>query len=136
MMLKDKFYNLPQSLRFLFAGGINTIFSWAVFAMLYMLFGENIHYLLLVIITHIIGVTQAYAILCLLVFKRPKKLISGYFKCHIGYILSLIIQMVTVFILVNYLTLYPPLANVFGSCCAFAINYIVQKNLVFKPNNN
>jgi len=56
-------------LRFALVGVVNSAFSYAVFAGLQVAIGRRVHYLVLLVIAHIVGVLEAYVLQRWLVFQ-------------------------------------------------------------------
>ena len=57
-----------QRLRFLVVGGYNTLFGLAVFAGLYAALHSRVHYLLILVVAHVLAIANAFTTYRLLVF--------------------------------------------------------------------
>lgn len=58
-----------RSVRFVLVGGVNTLFSFGVFAALQVTVGEHVHYLVILAVSHVVGVLEAYVLQRRLVFR-------------------------------------------------------------------
>jgi putative flippase GtrA len=58
-----------RQVRYLLVGGYNTAFGYLLFAILYILLGERVHYTLLLLISHVISVLNAFVAYRLVVFR-------------------------------------------------------------------
>jgi putative flippase GtrA len=74
-----------RPLRFLFAGGWNTIFGYASLALLYYLFSDKIHYLILMVFATILSITNAYICHKFFVFKTKGNYIKEYLRYYVVY---------------------------------------------------
>jgi putative flippase GtrA len=77
-------YN-SQPIRFLFAGGWNTAFSYISLAFLYYLFSSTIHYMVIMVFATIVNITNAYICHKLFVFKTKGNIIKEYFRYYLVY---------------------------------------------------
>lgn len=77
-------YN-SRPLRFLVAGGWNTAFGYASLALLYYLFSDKIHYLLLMVFAAILSITNAYICHKFFVFKTKGNYIKEYLRYYVVY---------------------------------------------------
>ena len=58
-----------QAFRFLVVGVVNSVFSFGVFAALQVTVGEHLHYLMILVLSHVAGVLEAYVLQRWLVFR-------------------------------------------------------------------
>jgi putative flippase GtrA len=58
-----------QVLRYLIVGVVNTVFSFGLFAALQLTIGGRVHYLVILVVTHIVSVLEAYVLQRWLVFR-------------------------------------------------------------------
>lgn len=58
-----------RSVRFVLVGVVNSVFSFGVFAMLQWAVGHRVHYLVVLLMSHVLGVLEAYVLQRWLVFR-------------------------------------------------------------------
>ncbi len=58
-----------QVLRFVMVGVVNSVFGFSVFAVLQLTIGGRVHYLVVLLITHVVAVLEAYVLSRWLVFR-------------------------------------------------------------------
>jgi putative flippase GtrA len=58
-----------RAVRFVLVGIVNTLFSFGVFAALQSTIGLHVHYLVVLVISHVVGVLEAYVLQRWLVFQ-------------------------------------------------------------------
>ena len=58
-----------QVMRFAMVGGVNSAFGFAVFAGLQITVGGRVHYLVILLVSHVVGVLEAYVLARWLVFR-------------------------------------------------------------------
>jgi putative flippase GtrA len=130
------FFKLPKGLRFLIVGGYNTAFSAGSYALLYTVFGSFIPYLVLAIVNHVIGVTNAFLSYKILVFRTKNEWKNEYFRTHISYILALCINLIGLYLLVDLAKIDPRIAGVILSVFIAVISYFMHSNFSFKQKND
>lgn len=58
-----------RGVRFVLVGVVNSLFSFGAFAALQSTVGEHVHYLVVLVISHVVGVLEAYVLQRWLVFR-------------------------------------------------------------------
>lgn len=66
-------WRLPLKIRFLVAGGYNTVFGYVVFAILFLLAGRRVHYLVIGAFAHVISLTSGFMVYRWLVFRSSDR---------------------------------------------------------------
>jgi putative flippase GtrA len=84
-----------QAIRFLFTGGWNTIFSYIVFSALYYFFGDQWHYMVILTISTVAGVTNAYICHKFFVFKTKGNYLREYFRFYVVYSVQIAVNYVS-----------------------------------------
>lgn len=120
-----------RPLRYLVVGGWNTLFGAAVYALLYYLWGERVHYLVLLIPANILAITNAFFGYKFLVFNSRGKFWREYLRCYVVYGGAALFNAVMLYLLVTYLRISPPLANFLCIFSSTVISYFAHKNFSF-----
>jgi putative flippase GtrA len=120
-----------EKVRFILVGGYNTLFGYGLFAGLILLAGSKIHYLIILLLAHLIGVTNAYYTHGLLVFRDAERSIRSYLRFHSVYLASLGFSLVALPILVEIVHLGPILAQGVVIVITVIMSYILHKHFSF-----
>ena len=118
-------------IRYLIAGGYNTVFGFAVFTGLFFLLESDLHYLGIAIITQIISITNSYIVYRVFVFKSRGRIINEYFRIYIVYGISFILGIVLLTLLVEFAGLHPVLAQFFVIIITVIVSYIGNRRFTF-----
>jgi putative flippase GtrA len=130
-MRLTKFYTTqPQFLKFLFIGGINTLFSYTLFSLL---IHSGLHYTMAVLIATCLGVLFNFQTTGKLVFKNnSNKLLIRFIAVYAA------LYFINIFIIKfagNFLeNIY--LRGAIATVICAILAYLLQKNLVFKPQQS
>lgn len=118
-------------IRYLIAGGYNTVFGFAVFTGLFFLLESDLHYLGIAIITQIISITNSYIVYRVFVFKSRGRIINEYFRIYIVYGISFILGIALLTLLVEFAGLHPVLAQFFVIIITVIVSYIGNRRFTF-----
>lgn len=127
-----KFLN-NEKVRYLLVGGYNTAFGYILFVLLLMLFKGQAHYLILLIISHVVSVTNAFLSYKFLVFKTREPWLPEFFKFNMVYLGVLLINLIALPIMVNFLVIRPAIAQAWFVVITVIISYLGHKRFSFKP---
>ncbi len=120
-----------QFVRYLLVGGWNTVFGMAVYAGLYRWLGEHAHYLVLLVPSNILAVTNAYVCYKLFVFKTRGNILREYFRCYAVYGGILLAGAALMFVLVDRLGMPPTAANCVCILITTLVSYFAHRNFSF-----
>lgn len=118
-----------QVRRYIIAGIWNTIFGYAIFALLF--FFLPVHYLVILCISHIISVTNAYISHSVFVFRVPGSLRS-YFRFHVVYAFAWVVNVVLLWALVEGAGLRVLIAQMIIAIVTVVVSYLGHKMYTFK----
>lgn len=124
--------HMPQIVRYLLVGVWNTIFGAGIYALLYWLFGAHVHYLLLLVPANVLAITNAFLGYKYIVFKTRGNAWREYLRCYVVYGGMLLFNAALLFVLVTFMRLMPPVANV---ACVFTttiVTYFSHKHFSFR----
>lgn len=128
-------FSLSDKIRFLFAGGFNYAFSYFLFVLCTLIFGENLYQLNLVLSwffsSFVSFSTQRYLVFC---SKGP--IVKEYIKCFITWMVSYVINAVLLEICVKYIHLNVFLSQFLSAGTAAVASYFLFKFFAFKHSHN
>ncbi len=97
-----RFLSGIRVVRFFIAGGWNVIFSYGVFAGLYYVLGDQVHYMLILTGTTILGVTNSYLTQKFFVFRTKGNYLREYLRFYAVYGIQITINYVMLPFLVEW----------------------------------
>lgn len=119
-----------QILRFIVAGGVNTVFGYLVYA--FGVVALDLSYFWAVVLSYVIGVTFSYAMFRAFVFTEGERGWKSYAKFIPTYVVLLVINIVALHILVDMAGWGKLVAQaVIVPGCA-ALSFIINRVFVFK----
>lgn len=122
-----------QLVRFLLTGGWNTIFSYLVFSGLYFTLSKHLHYMMILTIATVAGVTNAYFCHKFFVFKTKGNYLREYLRFYAVYSVQIGINYIFLpfFIRVG---MSPYLAQALIIGLTTAGTYLGHKHISFAPS--
>jgi putative flippase GtrA len=130
LMLKNLWNN--QKIRYLIIGGYNTAFGYGCFALLWWIFDTKLHYIILLTISHILSVINAYLGYRLLVFKTKGKWLKEFIKFNLVYLGSFAINLLALPILIENFKLHPLFAQALIIGTTVITSYVLHNKVTFK----
>ncbi len=121
-----------EKLRYLAAGGYNTVFGYATFASLYALVYPTWHYLVIVVVSHVIAVTNAYLSYKLFVFRVRDTSLAEYFRFNAIYVGVLVFNVVMLPVLIEILRLHALLAQAIVVVITVITSYLLHRRYSFR----
>lgn len=121
-----------QKLRYLFIGGWNTVFGYGVFAALYFWLEGLIHYLIILSISYVLSITNAYVGYKLFVFRTRGNIVREYFRFYIVYGASFIFNLAMLPLFVETLSLNIYVAQAIVTVITILGSYMLHKKFSFK----
>ncbi len=121
-----------KKIRYLVIGGYNTIFGYGCFAFLWWLFGQQLHYIVLLTISHILSVINAYLGYRLFVFQRKGKWLKEFFKFNLVYLGTFAINLVALPVLIEEFKLHALIAQALIIIITVFASYIIHNKITFK----
>lgn len=119
--------------RYLFVGGWNTAFGMLSYAILYHLLGGRVHYLVLLIPSNILAVTNAFFCYRIIVFRSKGNILLEYLRCYLVYGGMMLVGAALMWLLVGKLKLPPPLANCVSIAATTVVSFFAHRNFSFRP---
>ena len=123
-------------IKYLLAGGYNTAFGFAVFSGLYLLLENQVHYLMIAIISQIIAITNSFLVYRYFVFKSTGNIIHEYLRIYVVYGISFVLGLLLLALLVELAGLHPILANLFVIVTTVIISYLGNSRFTFNQKSD
>jgi putative flippase GtrA len=133
--MKEWLLKHMKLIRYLLAGGYNTLFGFAVFAGLYLLLLDRLNYLLIACISQVIAITNAFVIYKFWVFKSQGNILTEYYKTYLVYGVSFVLGLVGLGLLVEVLHIHPILAQAIITILTVCISYLGHSHYAFAQKN-
>ena len=123
-----------ERFRFLAVGAYNTVFGYAVFAVAYTFLHEQLHYLVIAVIGHVIAVINAFFAHRILVFRASGNMLPDFVRFNVTTIGAAAFGLAGLAILVDFGGIHPLLAQAVVLAVTVIITYIVHKRYTFSRN--
>lgn len=124
-----------EKIRYLLVGGYNTAFGYILFVLLLMLLKDRVHYLIVLVISHVISVTNAYLAYKFLVFKTQEQWLLEFVKFNTVYLGMLSINLVALPAMVELLAIRPIVGQAWFVIITVIVSYLGHKHFSFKGHN-
>lgn len=121
-----------QRVRFLVVGAYNTLFGYAVFALLYTWLHQSVHYLVIAVIAHVVAVVNAFLAHRWLVFRARGNLLADFVRFNITTLGATAIGLAGLAVLVDLGGLHPLLAQGIVMAVTVVLTYIGHQRFTFK----
>lgn len=121
-----------QKIRYLIIGGWNTVFGYGVFAALYFWLEGLIHYLIILSISYVLSITNAYIGYKLFVFRTRGNILREYLRFYVVYGAAFLVNLATLPLFVEILKLNMYVAQAIVTIITILGSYVLHKNFSFK----
>ncbi len=118
--------------RYLFVGGVNTIFGYVVGIIIYMILKENFHIAVIATFVNLITITFSFITYKLFVFETKGAWISEYFKSYFVYGVSALISILLLWVFVDKLKLNIYLSQAATIITTVIVSYVGHRYFTFK----
>lgn len=120
-----------EKIRYLIIGGYNTLFGYACFALLWQFFGHIWHYLIILCISHILAVTNAYFGYKIFVFRNSPGGWRAFVTFNTVYIGAFLLNLLALPILIEMLNFHPLLAQFIIISATVVASYLLHRTYTF-----
>lgn len=121
-----------QKFRYLLVGGYNTAFGYGVFALLWWQLNQELHYIVLLTISHVLAVTNAYLGYRHFVFKTKGRWLKEYLRFNVVYLGSFVFNLISLPFVIEHFKIHPLVAQAIILSFTVVISYVVHKRVTFK----
>ncbi len=130
--MKKFYHKHREKINYVLVGCYNTVFGYGVFVALYYLFHQRIHYLILVVITHVLSITNAYVGYKIFVFKTKGNYLKEYLRFYVVYGFALILNLILLPFVVEIFHVNPVVGQAFVMGFTVVFNYLGHKHYSFR----
>ncbi len=120
-----------QSMRYLLAGGWNTVFGYGVGVGLYTLLSNQLHVAVIASIANIFAITMSFLTYKLFVFKTTGNWLLEYGRSYLVYGSMALLSVVLLWVLVDYVGMNIWFAQALVSILTVGISYFGHKFFTF-----
>ncbi|MBF0444618.1 MAG: GtrA family protein [Magnetococcales bacterium] len=121
-----------QFIRYLIGGAYNTLFGFLLFATVYYYFSDQVHYIILAIISNIVAITNSFIVHRIFVFKSKGNILKEYLRVYVVYSASFILSLIMMALMVELLHIHPVLTQGVLIFVTVIFSYFGHKNYSFK----
>lgn len=100
-----------KQLRYVIIGLWNTLFSYAAFFFLYYLTSAWLHYMVILVLSQIIGLTNAYISYKFFVFKTKGNVVREYLRFYVVYGTTFIVNIILIAVFVEIMGFNPVISQ-------------------------
>lgn len=129
--MKNFYQKHLEKIKFLIVGGWNTLFGFVVFAGLFLAFKHVLHYIIILIVTYMISITNAYISYKLLVFKTKGNYFKEYMRFYQVYGVSFVINLLLLPFFVEFLKISAIISQGLLVFFIAAVSYVGHKYYSF-----
>ncbi len=126
--IESLWFTIPQTLRFLIIGGINTVISFLIFSLLICC---HLIYEIALLITYIITINLSIFTMRYYVFRSHGNLIKAYTKAWLSYLSCILLNYATLYILIDLLQINTILAQGIFTIISTIYLYIIHQKFSF-----
>lgn len=123
-----------EKVRYILAGGYNTFFGYGVFAILWLLWGQSLHYVILLSISHVIAVTNAFFCYRIWVFRKKGGMLGDFFRFNLVYLGTFAFNLLALPTLVEGMSFHPLFAQALVVFVTVVASYLLHRRFSFKLN--
>jgi putative flippase GtrA len=125
-----------QQVRYLLVGAWNTVFGYGAYALLYWLLHKDMSYVLILIPSTVIAITQNYFGYKFIVFRTQGNYVREYLKTYLVYGSAFLINLGALPLLVEVAGLPPLAAQALIMAVTVVLSYFFYKHYAFRPRRD
>lgn len=129
-MIRKAWFN--EKFRYLIIGAYNTFIGYGVFALLWMLFGQSFHYIVILAISHIISVTNAFFAYRILVFRKKGAVRGDFLRFNMVYLGAFLFNILALPVLIEGANLRPLVAQALVVIVTVITSYLLHRRFSFR----
>ncbi|MBI1753950.1 MAG: GtrA family protein [Acidobacteria bacterium] len=121
-----------ERLRFIVIGVYNTAFGYVAFAATYLLLHRRMHYLGILVLVHLVAVSNAFLGHKYLTFQVRGNLLKDYLRFNLAYLGVLAVGLIGLPFLVEVCRLHPLAGQAILNLLTILSSYLLHKHLSFR----
>ena len=123
-------------IRYLLAGGWNTVFGVGLYTAVYELWGTSGNYLFWAVLVNILAITNAFLCYEFFVFRTKGNFLREYLKCYLVYGAGALLGLAGLFLLVSIAGMNPVRANILITGITVILSYFGHKYFSFRRRSS
>lgn len=123
---------MSEKLRFLFIGAYNTAFGYGVFAVLYLLTHQSMHYLVIATISHLLSVTHSFLTHRYIVFRDHGRIIPAFLRFNAATAATLAFGLSAITLLVEVMDVTPLVGQAIVIALSTVGSYLLHRRFTFR----
>lgn len=123
---------LNERFRYLVVGAYNTFIGYGIFAVLWMLWGQSLHYIAILSISHVISVINAFLGYRILVFRKKGAVWGDFLRFNLVYLGAFAFNMLALPFLIEVLKFHPLIAQALVVTVTVVSSYIFHRKFSFR----
>ncbi|WP_059284758.1 GtrA family protein [Aquitalea magnusonii] len=131
-LAKKKGISTEELLRYVLVGGGNTIFAYVFTVVVYYLFQQKFHIVLIVIFTNIVCITVSFFTNKFLVFRSKSHWFLEYLRCYVVYGGSTVLGIAGLWLLVSQIGIPFWIAQAGLMVISVVFSYVGHRKFTFK----
>jgi putative flippase GtrA len=123
---------LNEKIRYILIGGYNTVVGYGVFAALWMIWGQSLHYIIILVLSHIVAVTNAFFGYRILVFRKKGSGWRDFVRFNMVYLGAFVFNVLALPILIEVVNFHPLVAQALLVIVTVMASYLLHRRFSFR----
>lgn len=123
---------LNEKFRYLLIGTYNTFVGYGAFAALWMLWGQSLHYIFILILSHIIAVTNAFFGYRIFVFRKKGGGWGDFVRFNMVYLGTFVFNVLALPVLIEGVNFHPLVAQALLVIVTVVASYFLHQRFSFR----
>ena len=125
-------WNRHETLRFMAVGAYNALFGFAAFSLLQLWLGKHLHYLVVLLIAHVLAVTNAFIGHRHITFRVHGHVLLDFLRFNLSYLGLLLFGLAAMPFLIEVIHFNPIVSNALILGITTLASFIAHKKLSFR----
>lgn len=125
-----------RKIRYLLAGGWNTLFGYCLVVWLYAKLSSHLHIILISVLANVCAISMSFVTYKLLVFKTKGQWLSEYLRCYVVYGGTAVLGVLMLWVMVDGLGILFWIAQGICVLTGVLISFIGHERITFNRFNN
>lgn len=134
--MKDLFIKHRSKVAYLLVGGWNTLFGYGSFALLYMFFSGRLHPVVILTISYVLSITNAFIGYKMFVFRTKGNILLEYLRFYVVYGVSFAINLILLPVFMNLILLDAYASQALIMILTVIGSYIFHKRFTFRTHGD
>lgn len=121
-----------EKFRYLVIGAYNTFFGYSVFAVLWIFWGQSLHYMTILVTSHVISVINAFVGYRTFVFRKKGAVLGDFFRFNLVYLGTFVFNILALPVLIEGLHTHPLIAQALVVIVTVVTSYVLHQRFSFR----